>query len=260
MSRSGYLLQPDSCPLCGSTNHACHAQIGRFQLRLCHKCGTLFRKPAEQSRRRLQFVKESLYFNHRFNPGARLSTDRIPLSTYDWIKALSSVEFISGHCSLKAKRVIDIGCGPGYFLVIARSRGAKVLGIDLSRQVPKVARDLFNIRVMKGEFPGDFKGSRLGADIVAFNDSLEHIAWPRQAISLSKRWLAKHRGLVFVRTPDVEHPHSVVSLTSWRLLQPQDHLFFFSRDTLARLLSEEGLIPKVVRSHGWLLAVAKTHA
>lgn len=49
----------------------------------------------------------------------------------------------SGNRSTKGKLLIDFGCGPGRFIEIARKKGARIIGIDLSDAV-EVAHNNFN--------------------------------------------------------------------------------------------------------------------
>ncbi|MGO9120627.1 MAG: methyltransferase domain-containing protein [Desulfomonilaceae bacterium] len=51
------------------------------------------------------------------------------------------VSFHDKKLNLVGKTVVDIGCGPGRFVDVARSKGAKVIGIDYSGAVEVAARN-----------------------------------------------------------------------------------------------------------------------
>src|SRR5262245_5334298 len=48
--------------------------------------------------------------------------------------------FVARHCP-PGGRLIDLGCGTGRLLVAFAGRGHRVLGVDLSAEMLKVARD-----------------------------------------------------------------------------------------------------------------------
>jgi len=159
---------------------------------------------------------------------------------------------------LKGTKVIDIGCSVGYFLTLARAAGAKVLGIDVSPVAKQLAREMFGIEVEVGEFPNSFSLSHSKANLITFNDSFEHLLSPFAALSKAKKWLSRN-GNIFIRTPDISYCKNRNSLRKWRLLQPQDHLYFFSGSSLETLLLLTGFkVIKLTRVSGWIYVLAES--
>ena len=51
------------------------------------------------------------------------------------------IDTIENKIKKKHKKILDIGCGPGFFLQRAKKRGWEVLGIEPSSKAAKYARD-----------------------------------------------------------------------------------------------------------------------
>lgn len=72
--------------------------------------------------------------------------------------------------SLKSQRLLDVGCGPGWFISAARSFGAEAIGIEPFAVVAEFARKDGN-SVIEGFFPQCLnKEDRF--DLITFNDVL----------------------------------------------------------------------------------------
>lgn len=134
-------------------------------------------------------------------------------------------------------RLLEIGCACGFLLVAARERGFTVEGVEVSRWSSEYARREYGLCVTTGSVAS----AGLGAgeyDVVVMADVIEHLADPAEAVR-TVRSLLRSGGRLVLLTPDVG------SLTArlagrhwWGLLD--DHYFYFSRDTLRRLLEREG--------------------
>jgi 2-polyprenyl-3-methyl-5-hydroxy-6-metoxy-1,4-benzoquinol methylase len=79
--------------------------------------------------------------------------------------------------SLRGRRILEVGCGAGAFLVAARERGAIVAGSELSEEAASFARSFFDLPV----YTDGLEGCRTAAgpfDAIVMLDVIEHIAQP----------------------------------------------------------------------------------
>lgn len=102
---------------------------------------------------------------------------------------------------LKNKKVLDAGCGLGFFSKKMYQRGALVTGIDIGEKLVKITRK----KVPAGEFRvGNVLNIPFGDgkfDIVLCTEVIEHTKNPKKAISELFR-VTKKGGLIIITTPN----------------------------------------------------------
>jgi SAM-dependent methyltransferase len=116
---------------------------------------------------------------------------------------LEAIERLQG----KAGRLLDVGCGIGTELEVARERGWRGTGIELSAASLKVARSNGLQVIDKPLADADLKVASF--DCVTINHALEHIAQVRPLLD-QVRQLLRPAGLLFVSVPNLHAwPHRV---------------------------------------------------
>jgi 2-polyprenyl-6-hydroxyphenyl methylase/3-demethylubiquinone-9 3-methyltransferase len=114
------------------------------------------------------------------------------------------LDWIDGQASLAGKHVVDVGCGGGILAESMATRGARVLGIDLSTKPLRVAelhavesgvrldyREV-SAEALAQEQPAEF-------DVVTCMEMLEHVPDPAQTMAACAR-LVRPGGWVFAST------------------------------------------------------------
>lgn len=145
-------------------------------------------------------------------------------------------------------RLLDYGCGSGWFARQMRDLGWKVTGMDFSSYAAAQVHRHFGIPTLAGTLPhpevrpGSFDAITLGA-------VLEHVHRPHDLVAAAAAALAPGGCLVV----------SVPNLASWGLhyfgphwwgLQLPHHLLHFTPNTLRRLLEASGLEVRTLRQVG----------
>jgi len=143
-------------------------------------------------------------------------------------------------------RLLDIGCSLGFLLNGARI-DFEVKGVEPSEWAATLARDKFKLDVTQGFFEKmDWPENHF--DVVAMIDVIEHLTDPLSC--LKKVWSTlRPGGLLYLVTPDVNSLSARILGRYWWGLRPV-HLFYFSKKTMGRILSEVGFEVKAVRSYG----------
>jgi SAM-dependent methyltransferase len=148
------------------------------------------------------------------------------------LRLLASVAGDAG----RGRRLLDVGCGDGTFLLGAREIGWSVMGTELN---PARARSL-------GLFPvhETIEEAREHApfDCITLWHSLEHIRDPRATLRSLAGILAPG-GLLVVAVPDAEGLQARLFGPSWFHLDVPRHLYHFGRRSLNALLEAEGFAP-----------------
>jgi SAM-dependent methyltransferase len=99
------------------------------------------------------------------------------------------------------KRILDVGCGSGIFLDLARAAGAETFGLELNRAAADKAQTkghkVFN--QLLGELPPDANGF----DLITFFQVLEHVPEP---VTLMREAAARLRpgGFIAVAVPSAD--------------------------------------------------------
>lgn len=102
--------------------------------------------------------------------------------------------------SFKDKKMLDVGCGTGGFLVEAKKSGAIVYGVEPEQEAIDICRikDIKSVKLAKAEnlpFPNN------SFDLVYCYTVLEHVDDPAQAI-LEMIRVAKPGGKIYIQTPN----------------------------------------------------------
>ncbi|MDB5110860.1 MAG: methyltransferase [Mucilaginibacter sp.] len=148
----------------------------------------------------------------------------------------------------KNHRILDLGCGNGYWVNYLISEGYNAFGIDASEKGIAIARqtntDRFFVQDLStGELPAELQPYKF--DTIIATEVIEHLYNPRAFIDFCKRAL-KNDGEVILSTP--YHGYlknlalSIVNKWDTHLLPMWmgGHIKFWSRSTLSQILTEEG--------------------
>ena len=136
--------------------------------------------------------------------------------------------------------VLDVGCGNGAFLRIARELGLSARGIDVSKAAVEHCRAA-SLDAEAGDFPAhDFGGERFAA--VTFWDVLEHLPDPRTFVRRASQVLLPN-GVLVAKVPGHKAVSALVGAWIPRLagavLQFPHHLQLFTRQSLETLVRPE---------------------
>jgi 2-polyprenyl-3-methyl-5-hydroxy-6-metoxy-1,4-benzoquinol methylase len=146
---------------------------------------------------------------------------------------------------LTAGRLLDVGCGPGTFLVEAQKAGFHVEGQEIAPFFIEYCQKQLGLNVHAGELDehaGELDEHALkpaSYDCVTAFDVIEHHPDPRKLL-VEMRRLLKPEGLVVVSTHDIGNFFARLYGPKWRHLSAIGHLTYFTRQTLAGLLAKSG--------------------
>ena len=134
-------------------------------------------------------------------------------------------------------RLLDFGCGWGFFLATAKERGWEPFGLEPLPWRAIYARAMFGATVVtdtlrQDSFPVEF------LDVVTSFQVFEHLPDPAADLARLYRFL-KPRGLLLVEVPNVETWGVRLLGARHRHFHP-DHFTYFSHRTLSLLLETQG--------------------
>ena len=143
-------------------------------------------------------------------------------------------------------RLLDVGCGTGQFLNIAKGEGWDVYGLDISEGVSCIAKEKYGIRVFVGK-PETFESYGIAFDCVTLWDVIEHIKDPLLSLKAVHSHM-KDEGLLVIRTPSesalirkkIRFLAGLGIMSFLKYVYYTPHYFYFQKKTLRLLLEQAG--------------------
>jgi SAM-dependent methyltransferase len=133
--------------------------------------------------------------------------------------------------------LLDVGCALGFFVRSARDRGWDARGVELSAYAANHAA-ASGLPVTRADFlTMDLAPGSLSA--VTMLDMLEHVSEPRPYVRRARAVL-RPGGVLAVETGDLGSAYARISGRHYHFFTPPNHLTYFNRATLGRLMREEG--------------------
>jgi SAM-dependent methyltransferase len=223
------------CAICGGT--ATSPVLTKFDLPIarCTACGLVYanpRLPPEEIWKRYS----PDYFWNEYLPALGVVDGQFDLTYFDhrYSYTLQQMALQLGGKG----RVLEIGCGAGFFLKAAERNGWDTWGIELSEAGSTFARERLGLRVRReqAEQAGFDDGS---FDIVVMFDVIEHLLEPIAILRTAHRVL-RPGGAILISTPNLNALSRTALGDGWAVLSPGEHLYYFTEATLTRGLESAG--------------------
>lgn len=195
-----------------------------FKIVSCKKCGLTYINPRPDNKEMEKYYPDNYY-------GKR----RPLLEKYTILSRMRKIEKeVQKRSDNNVKRILDIGCGRGLMLSEFKKKGWEVFGTELSEYSCELARNNFNIEVIKGdvelhEFPEN------SFDVITMWHVFEHLSNPGKTLEIIYSLLKKD-GILIIEVPNFGSLQSILSRGRWFHLDPPRHLYEYSSRTLSNLL------------------------
>ncbi|HWR36309.1 MAG TPA: class I SAM-dependent methyltransferase [Clostridia bacterium] len=135
-------------------------------------------------------------------------------------------------------RILDVGCGTGWFLANMRARGWDTYGVEISSEAARIGRQTAELNIKAGTiFDAGFAPNFF--DYVRSNHSFEHMSRPNETLKELHRIL-KPSGKLLIGVPNIEGANARFFRHHWWYLCAPVHTFHYSPRTLSQLLSKHG--------------------
>ena len=139
---------------------------------------------------------------------------------------------------ISEKKILDIGCGTGDFLVTCKNNGWNVVGVEPNKN----ARDLAESKISKSTTSKVFTDiNELDSekfDVITLWHVLEHV--PNLEAYISKlKSLLKADGVLIVAVPNYKSYDALYYKQFWAAFDVPRHLWHFSKTTIQKLFLKE---------------------
>ena len=212
----------DNCPVCFST--ARRREFFKFGIEIvcCEECSLRYAAKVPVS-------TEDIYSDE----------DYLPTAVESYMKNVSyrkvrfgkeRVELISQQIgNPHGKYILDIGCGTGWFLEVAKEHGFKAYGQELGKELAHWTSE--RLATMIFDKPISKISTEIKFDVITMFDLLEHVPNPLQLISDCKNLLNKG-GIIVVFTPNFDSLSVHVMKEYSNLVVPAEHLTYFTQKSV----------------------------
>ncbi len=216
-------MKRTQCILCGSNSLKKHKQYyASDKLRVCQKCGMCFSESIPSEEELKAYYKVYAYDNETYSP----------ITKQRYLSLLEEFEAYR-----KINKILDIGCGSGAFLEVARSKGWEVYGTEYSEKALELLESK-NITTQKGNINLDNYPSD-SFDIITSFEVLEHMAYPTQE-TFAVNALLRHGGLHYITCPNFKSISKKLTKGKWSVINYPEHLNYFTPKTLHQFLLKQG--------------------
>jgi SAM-dependent methyltransferase len=223
------------CPSCGSGNLAPHMPGPPCVLR-CEGCELIFLEVFPNADERRSYYQEEYYEEKTGGRFIGLFEEIVRRFRHGRMKDV--LARLPARKSDKKDALLDVGCGRGVLLDCFRESGWDVTGTQLSDTARQACEKEFGVTVLDGELT-DLGLESESYRAITFYHVLEHVSDPAAYLTEARR-LLRADGLLLVEVPDGGAPGARwLGLRNFCFDYP-NHLYFFERRGLGRLLEKSG--------------------
>jgi SAM-dependent methyltransferase len=257
-----------ACPLCGAdaceprwtTEDRVFGVPGRFTVVRCHGCGFLYQRPRVRDEHLATCYPDEYPRHQEPSPRHPLkgSASRVRAARWALAHALGYVRLGDGDSSLVTRvrgrwlrdtlartcppwrgegRYLDVGCGSGSVLAVARALGWRTAGIEMDAPAADKARRFADELHVGDVLSAPFAPARF--DVITIFHALEHVPDPVGVTRRMLEWLAPG-GLLIIEVPNAGGLGARLFGRAWSGLELPRHLSHFTPDTLARAVEQAG--------------------
>lgn len=205
----------------------------------CRNCGFVFSE-------RIPTIEE--LDNHYKNYGSNFYCSELTIKRYNEI--LDKMEPFR-----KTGRLLDIGCGIGFFLDEAKKRGWEVYGTEYSERLIGLLREK-GITIHEGQLNSENYEEGF-FDVVTSFEVIEHINNPISEINQIGKLIRKG-GLVYITTPNFNSLLRRRLKIQYNVINYPEHLSYYTPRTLTKLFNSNGYKKLKVETTGISLTRLRT--
>ncbi len=196
-----------------------------FQIVRCCGCGVLRTMPEMSDAELGKFYPDDYW-------GGEPTAAWLQLTQADKLRTLK-------QCGLHNGRILDVGCGAGFFLSLLAETAWQRFGVEISPRAAQSAAKLFDTaNVYNGTLlNASFEESSF--DVLTFWSALEHMNDPRANL-LKARSLLKPGGSVLIEVPNNASYQAHTFKGDWFALDAPRHRYHFTPPILTKALQDSG--------------------
>lgn len=228
------------CPVCSASNLRNHMVVKdhsvskeSFNIMVCDNCNFHFTNPRPSEEEIGKYYDSEEYISHSDKANSPINLIYKIARQY---ALRSKKKLINSVVKDKKGRILDYGCGTGYFLETMKSDGWKTYGIEPNDKARAIATQKVKVKGSIEEL--DLKNKKF--DIITLWHVLEHIHDLNSTIK-SLKTILKEKGKIIIAVPNIESYEKSIFGEEWAAYDVPRHLYHFSQETMKTLMLKHGL-------------------
>lgn len=193
-----------------------------------------------------KFIK-SVYNNKNYTKKAFLDIYK----NYNYRKknfGLERFNYCIKRLNLSRKsKVLDLGCGMGYFVAFLKSKKINVKGLEPSKNIAEFCKKELKLNVSSSKLKDEVNNSY---NLITLFDVLEHLKNPINYLKLIREKL-KPGGYCVMYTPNIHSFAYALMGSKQNTMLPFEHLSFFDNKSINHLAKKSKFKVFSVETFGW---------
>jgi 2-polyprenyl-3-methyl-5-hydroxy-6-metoxy-1,4-benzoquinol methylase len=228
MAQSGN-EKPLNCPLCETREPRSFYHENGFQYWQCTTCGLLFLWP----------VPDHPFLHEHYQEYLSVDAEKVVAWGHEMAPVIKNTAGSLAGLFPEKGKILDIGCGYGFFLEEMHKRGWQVEGVELSKPAAQIARQKTGATIHSCSVEDMEISSRY--DVITLFYVIEHVADPLGILRTIRKLLAPG-GLLVLRYPNTSPLLAFSGALARRLtlMQAPSHLYDYNGKSMHLLLDKAG--------------------
>lgn len=231
----------DKCPVCGSSriqhelkckDHLVSGMV--FPVDKCLDCGLGFTQHIPSGDIMGTFYKSENYVSHTDTRKGVVNQLYHKVRT---IMLSRKQQLIEQYTRQRKGKLLDIGCGTGYFIHHMKTAGWEIHGVEPDPDARKLAEKLVGQPISDVE--GLFQLDNAGSDVVTMWHVLEHVEDPVSYLTQIHA-LLKNGGYFIAAVPNHQSFDARLYKEHWAAYDVPRHIWHFSPDSIKKLAEAQG--------------------
>lgn len=236
-------MKLDQCPVCNSekTKHILTAKDylvtgENFQIDSCQECGLRFTNPRPDDDQLAGYYDSEEYISHSDEDNSLVGRLYKIARSFALKRKRKLIEKLSPN-----ERLLDVGCGTGYFIDYCKQNGWQVNGVEPNDLARSQAEEKTNIKIQQdlAEVKGSF-------GVITLWHVLEHLPNLEETLNQLKSILAPG-GVLIIAVPNFEAYEATTFKEYWAAYDVPRHLYHFNLKSVQSLTKKNGL--KIARTY-----------
>lgn len=148
----------------------------------------------------------------------------------------------------KTNRILDVGCGRGWFLLEAQKRNWEIYGTEFANEAVALCTEK-GINMKAGPLdPSEFNETDF--DVITSFEVIEHVNNPNKELTAISN-LLRIGGLFYCTTPNFNSVLRYYLKSDYNIIEYPEHLSYYTRSTLIKIAKRNELKPIRIKSTGF---------